>query len=148
LEPSAEIQRLEHRPAEREWAEKLGLRENAPVVVMRRLRKADGQPIALAWNVFIEEQVGQTLESGIWQDSIFLHMETRCGVKIASARALISALRPDCPYDRLAKETLGDSALLMRRLHFDLKGAPVLYSLDYIRTDLVDLIVRQQRGFY
>ncbi|MDR1559334.1 MAG: GntR family transcriptional regulator [Clostridiales bacterium] len=148
FEASAEIQNLEHRVADPEWAEKLRLGENERVIVVQRLRKADDTVIAVAWNIFIEELVGDTLENGILQDSIFLHLETECGIRIASAHTGVSALRHDCPRDRWAKEMLGDSALLLKRLHFDGKGSPVFYSLDYIRTDLVDLIVQQERNFY
>jgi GntR family transcriptional regulator len=148
FEASAEIVGLEHREAEPEWAEKLGIGKDDQVVVVHRLRKADGAVIAVAWNIFVEAIVGDTLQGGILQDSIFLHLEEECGIRIASAHMGISALRPNCSYDRQAKETLGDSAILLKRLHFDGKGVPVFYSLDYIRTDLVELTVRQERNFY
>jgi GntR family transcriptional regulator len=148
LEASAELIGLECCKPESEWAEKLGIGNDEQVIVVRRLRKADDTVIAVAWNIFIEKLVGDTLRDGILQDSIFLHLEKECGVRIASAHTGISALRPDCTYDRWAKEMLGDSALLLKRLHFDSKGIPVFYSLDYIRTDFVDLTVRQERALY
>jgi GntR family transcriptional regulator len=148
FEASAEIIGLEHREAEPEWAEKLRIGKDDRVFVVHRLRKADGAVIAVAWNIFIEAIVGDTLQDGILQDSIFLHLEEKCGVRIANARTDISALRFACPYDRQARETLGDSTLLLKRLHFDDKGFPVFYSLDYIRTDLVELTVQQERSIY
>jgi GntR family transcriptional regulator len=148
FEASAEIMGLEHREAGPEWAETLRIGEDDRVVVAHRLRKADGAVIAVAWNIFIEEIVGDTLQGGILQDSIFLHLEEKCGVRIAGAHTGISALCLDCPYDRQAKDVLGDTALLLKRLHFDSKGSPVFYSLDYIRTDLVELTVQQERSIY
>jgi GntR family transcriptional regulator len=148
FEASAEIQSMEVRFAEPEWAEKLGLGENGRVVMIQRLRKANDVTIAIAWNIFIEAIVGNTLQGGILQDSIFLHLEKECGVTNTNAYTVISALCPDCVYDSRAKETLGDSAILLKRLHFDSKGAPVFYSLDYIRTDLVELAVQQERNIY
>ncbi|MDR2442751.1 MAG: GntR family transcriptional regulator [Deltaproteobacteria bacterium] len=145
---SAEILELTKRDPEPEWAEKLDLKENQKVIAVKRLRKADDTVIAMAWNIFIEEEVGDTLERGILEDSIFVHLEKECGLKIASAVTSISALNPNSPYDEEALKTLGDLALLLKRLHLDLSGRPIFYSLDYIRTDLVELIVRQQRNFY
>jgi GntR family transcriptional regulator len=148
FEASAEITDLEYREPEPEWAEKLGIGGDEQVIVVRRLRKADDAAIAIAWNIFIEVVVGDTLRDGILQDSIFLHLEKECGVRVASAHTGISALNPDCPYDKEAGETLGDSTLLLKRLHFDGRGYPVFYSLDYIRTNLVELTVRQERNIY
>jgi GntR family transcriptional regulator len=148
LEASAEIVSLESQEPEPEWAEKLGLAAGESVVVAERLRRAGETVIALAWNVFIGKIVGETLKGGILEQSIFLHLEKACGVKVASALTGVFALEPGRPRDRRAKEILGEPALLLKRQHFDLKGAPVFYSLDYIRSDLVELTVRQERNFF
>ena len=147
-EASSEIVSLERREPEPEWAEKLGLGSGEGVVVIHRLMKAGDVVIAMAWNVFMAKMVGDTLRGGVLGDSIFLHLDKECGVKIASALTGVFALDSNCPLCRLAKEALGEAALLLRRQHFDIKGAPVFYSLDFIRSDLVELTVRQERNFY
>ncbi|MDR2350565.1 MAG: GntR family transcriptional regulator [Deltaproteobacteria bacterium] len=148
FEAGSEIMGVERRPIGREWGNALGVDENEPAIVMRRARKADGIVIALAWNAFPERLVGDSFENGIAGDSIFQHLETKRGIRIASALASVRALRTDDPRDDLAKEILGESALLLKRSHFDDKGSPVFHSLDYIRTDLVELTIRQERDIY
>ena len=144
FEATAEVQELVHCEPELEWSEKLNLDTNEIVVVMKRLRRADSTLIALSWEIIPECFVGNKFDNGM-KGPIFRQLENECRIVITSAHTNISALNPERQYDREAKDVLGDMALLMKRLHFDQRGFPVLYSLQYMRTDLVNLSVLQER---
>lgn len=133
-----------HDAAEAEWAQSLQLEPGEPVVVMKRLRTADKQPVVLAWNIFPERIVGTKLDDGI-QGSIFQHLQTVCNVHVVFAQTSVCALDRNDPYDKAAMAVLGERTLLMKQLHFDEKAVPVLFSLDYIRTDMIHLTLKRER---
>jgi GntR family transcriptional regulator len=139
-----EVLALRHCEPLSEWAEKLRMEAGALVVVAKRLRSAGGTAIALSWNIFPEKLVGAKLDKGIGE-SIFQQLERECQIAVASAHTRIAALDVNYPYDLEAKTVLGERAVSMQRLHFAGKGEPVFYSLDYMRTDLVELTIQQER---
>lgn len=147
FDADAEVKELTHREPEPEWAEKLSLAAGENVVVAKRLRRADSAAIALSWNIMPEQFVGNKFDNGI-HESIFRHLELECEITVERALTSIYALNLEHPYDSEAKAVLGGMAILMKRLHFDAKGLPVLYSLDYMRTDLVELTIQQERKEY
>ena len=133
-----------HDVPEPEWAESLQLKPGEKVVVMKRMRTADEQPVALAWNIFPERIVGTRLDGGI-EGSIFQHLRETCNPHIVVAETSVYALDRDDPYDKAALEILGEKALLMKQLHFDEKAVPTFFSLDYIRTDMIHLTLKRER---
>ena len=133
-----------HDAAEPEWAESLRLKPEENVVVFKRIRTADEQPVALAWNIFPERIVGDKLDGGV-SGGIFLHLEKTCNVHIVFARTMIYALNRNDPYDKAAMDLLGEQTLLMKQIHFDEKAVPALYSLDYIRTDMINFTLKRER---
>lgn len=139
------ILEITHGTAEPEWAERLQLEENEGVVVMKRLRTADDQPVTMAWNIFPERLVGTKLDDGI-DTSIFYHLKTQCGIHIVSALTDIQALDSSDLYDKAAADFLGDTTILLKQLHFDEKAVPTFYSLDYIRTDMIKLTLQRERN--
>lgn len=147
FDANAEVQELVHREPEPEWIDKLCLDAGEKVVVAKRLRRADEISIALSWNILPERLVGNKLDYGI-NESIFRHLEQVCHIVIASACTSIVALNPEHRYDNEAKDALGGMTILMKRLHFDTRGQRALYSLDYMRTDLVELTIQQERKEY
>ncbi len=133
-----------HDAPEKEWAESLRLQPGEKVVVMKRLRTADKQPVALAWNIFPERIVGNKLDAGI-ENSIFSHLQKTCNVHVVFAQTSIYALDRNDPYDKAALDILGEKALLMKQLHFDERAVPALLSLDYVRTDMIHLTLKRER---
>ena len=144
FDASVGVQELVHCEPESEWSEKLHLDKGENVVVSKRLRRANDTNIALSWDIMPEHLVNDKFDNGITKP-IFWHLEKECQVVIVSAHTGISALNLSLPYDVEAKNTLGDMTILMKRQHFDAKGLPILFSLHYMRTDLVELTVQQER---
>ncbi len=112
--------------------------------MMKRMRTADEQPVALAWNIFPERIVGTKLDGGI-EGAIFQHLSKTCNVHIVFAETSIYALDREDPYDKSALDILGEKTLLMKQLHFDEKAVPTFFSLDYIRTDMIHFTLKRER---
>lgn len=135
---------VRHMFPEPAWAEKLDLQPEEKVVVICRKRAACDTFIACAFNIFPEHLVENQFDTGI-TGGIFTAMERQCGVMIARALTEVKALNPLNTWDVQARELLEGPILLMEQLHFDRNKKPVLFSRDYIRTDMMTLSVNRER---
>ena len=109
---------------------KLNLSEDDKIVVVNRARTADGHPVAFSYNVFPQKLVGDIFDDGL-SGSILKMLSDRCGVEITYADSSIKGLSHRNEWD-------------MEQLHFDSQDRPVMYSFDYINTDLVKLHIRRE----
>lgn len=135
---------VRHLAGEPDWCAKLALPEDAAVVAVLRERWAGERQIALVLNVFPQALVGGGLDDGI-PEGAFRRLEEGWGVTPRSALTRFKGLDPGCPWDREAVKALGAPVLRMEQLHFDEDENPVFFSIDYIRTDLMDLTLRRER---
>lgn len=135
---------VEHILPEKRWRELLALTEQEKVVVILRERSADARAVACSWTVFPEKLVGDSLDDGIY-GRIFDKLEQQCSLIVRYAQTEISALNQVFPRDRMAQKILSGPILLLQQLHFDCNDVPVFLSLDYIRTDEMQLTLRRER---
>lgn len=137
-------QLLEYRTgtAEDEIAAELNLGTDHDVVTIRRLRGADGQPLALMTNYLPVALAPEPAE--LEQNGLYHSMRAR-GVHIRLARQRIGARPATRAEARLLREKAGAPLLTMRRTAFDDSGRAVEYgehcfraSRYYFETTLVD----------
>ncbi|QGG54883.1 GntR family transcriptional regulator [Paenibacillus sp. B01] len=128
------------REAEPEWMEKL--RTDEPVVVLERIRTADGQKVAFYYNIFPREIAGGHFDEG-FSGAIFDFLDRKLGIRIAYALTEISAVGTASERDRKAAEVLGGELILLKQLHVDENDRPVFYSLDYLKSSAFKLVVRR-----
>jgi DNA-binding GntR family transcriptional regulator len=129
-------------PVGEEIAHELNLAEDLEVVTIRRLRFADGEPLALMLNYLPVELAPEAEElenAGLYQ-SLRAH-----GVHIRLARQRIGARQATRAEARLLDEKAGAPLLTMTRTAFDDSGRAVEYgthcyraSRHYFETTLVD----------
>lgn len=146
---SADIIEADLTEPEEEWRTLLKLPENARVITVKRIRKADDKIVAMAWNIFPENYANyvEISEHG-FGNSIFCYLEEKQNIRISHAESIICSInREDC-FDSAAREMLGEQIVLMKQLHFDDKQRPIFYSLDYFRTDIIVLKIRRERKEY
>lgn len=143
---SADIMHIEVSEPEDEWKDIFQLKEGQLVAAVKRVRKANDYPVAMAWNIFPENLVDvEELKISGFGSSIFGYLEGRMKIHISHADSVIQALRPGNLYDVAARELLGDQVILMKQIHYDNRQKPVFYSLDYFNTESITLKLRRER---
>jgi DNA-binding GntR family transcriptional regulator len=120
--PTTDVLSLERLPASAETAEELDLREGDDVVVVRRLRRSHGEPLALMTNYLpgrFDPTVEELSERGLYQ---FLRSR---GVHLRVAHQRIGARLARAEEARLLAEPPRAALLTMQRTAFDDHGTPV-----------------------
>lgn len=114
----------EIRPSSASEAPSLGLRVTEPVVVVRRLRLADGEPVALETAVLVRRTadvvMGAELETGSLHEAL-----GRAGFHLRRGNATISSEAAGPEDVRLLGVRAGTPLLVERRVILDVQGRPV-----------------------
>lgn len=123
--------------------EKMKLGSDEKIVVVNRARTANNQPVAFSYNVFAQELVGDMFNKGL-SGSILRMLEEECRVKVTYAESEIKGISHRDEWDMEAERFLNSPVVLLEQLHFDRNDNPVMYSFDYINTNLVKLHIRRE----
>ncbi len=122
--PSSRLLAREIRPSTEAEAASLGLRPTEPVVVVRRLRLADGEPIALETAVLVrriaDEVMAADLEGGSLHEAL-----AAAGLHLRRGNATITAEAATPEDVRLLGVARGAPLLVERRVIADVGGRPV-----------------------
>ncbi|QHC20625.1 GntR family transcriptional regulator [Streptomyces sp. GS7] len=94
VEQRSEVLRLE-RTADGTVAGHLGLIPDAPLVVLERLRLADGEPLAHDTAYLPAEVAEPLLDADFGHTSLYGELSARCGVKVDGGRERIAPFLPD-----------------------------------------------------
>lgn len=119
-------------------AEKLGLRSNAKLVVIERVRVADGEPLAhdTAWLPWKSTQ--RLLKSDVAQQGLYDALATDCGIVVDSGNETISALVAPAHIARDLRLPHGVAVHYIERTAYA-HGDPVEWRETYIRGDRFSL---------
>ncbi len=122
--PSSRLLALEMRPSTPAEARSLGLRPTEPVVVVRRVRQADGTPIAVETAVLVRRTAGVVmsadLESGSLHDAL-----AQAGLHLRRGNATITAEPASLEDVRLLGVSKGAPLLVERRVIADIQGRSI-----------------------
>lgn len=132
-------------PCEEEWAEVLQLEVGAPVIVIERIRTADGDPVVVSKNIIPEAIGGKDMIDRERIGSLFNYLEQERNIRITCAD---SELHVPLHTDKLCQKLLiqpETTVLMMKQLHYHFDNTPVLYSMDYFRNDIFKFWVRRVR---
>ena len=119
--PSSRVIERRQRRASEEEERRLGVRE---VVVLRRVRLADGKPLALERAVFPAGRVADALDTELEQRSLFETLVT-AGLVPTSGSAALAAEAATGEDARLLRVRKGAPLLVERRLIHDQDGKPL-----------------------
>lgn len=122
---------------------KMKLQDDEKVVIVNRARTANGMPVVFSYNVFPEKIVGDSFDKE-FKGSIFQVMREKCEIKISYADTLIKGVDESNKWDEEALIYLDGPIVLLEQLHMDINGTPVLFSFDYIRTDIMNLRIMRE----
>lgn len=129
----------------RDIASALGVKPGINVFYVNRTRYAkSGAPICCSMHympVFLADE----LDSSHMPSSLFTYFETRKGIFVSRSSAHLLIPQQDDP---LAVQLRGEGnmpVLGMEQQHFDSRGNPVLYTVDYLRSDLFHFSITRIR---
>ncbi|MDL4842524.1 GntR family transcriptional regulator [Aquibacillus rhizosphaerae] len=128
-----------------EWARQLQVEHGTPVIVHKRIRTANGEPVVFSLNILRKEQVNESILEKDTIGSLFNYLENECSLTISKADSeLVVPLHTDSNSQKLLihPET---TVLLMKQLHYDQNNVPILYSYDYFRNDVFKFSIRRMR---
>jgi DNA-binding GntR family transcriptional regulator len=134
-QPSTEVLSVERVPAPADIAEELDLSAGAEVVVLRRLRRTRGEPLALMTN-YLPGRFEPTLEE-LADRGLYQYLRGR-GVHLRVAHQRIGARLARAEEARLLDEPPRSALLTMERTAFDDKGAPVEHGRHVYRASRYD----------
>ena len=119
--PSSRVIERRRRRATEDEARRLGVHD---VVVLRRVRLADGKPLALERAVFPAERVSEALDANLERESLFRTLAAAGLVPTSGSAALVAeAANPEDA--RLLRVRRGAPLLVERRLIHDQDGNPL-----------------------
>jgi GntR family transcriptional regulator len=119
--PSSRVIERRRRRATKDEEKRLGVRD---VAVLRRLRLADGKPLALERAVFPAERVGAALEADLENASLFETL-VAVGLVPTTGSAALAAEAATAEDARLLRVRRGAPLLVERRLIHDQEGKPL-----------------------
>ena len=119
--PSSEVLQKRRRPATAAERDRLGADE---VIVLRRVRLADGEPVAVETAVFPAPRVAGALEGNLDGASLFATL-AEAGLVPTAGRASLAAEAATAEDARLLRVKRGEPLLVERRLIHDQQGAPL-----------------------
>lgn len=125
---------------------RLNLEPGQSVVVLERLRLADGDPVIYSVDVFPRSIVSDELVVEEFAGSLLAVMESRWNAHLAYAKAVISAVILDTEIGTLANVPAGAPWILLEQTNYDVHDRPLLYSKDYHRGDRFQFhVIRSRR---
>ena len=121
--PSTTVLELAETPAAPEVASALRVAAGSPVVLLRRLRSADGEPVAVMRNHLPVGLVG--LDVAALESHGLYELMRAAGVRIRIAAQSVGAATATAAQARQLGERPGAALLTMRRTAYDDEGRPV-----------------------
>jgi len=123
-----------------EMARLLELEPGQPVGRISRVRLIDDTPFVLAQENIVLGEGRRSFEALAAFEGVSLYQFLRndFGIAISHSTAQISAVAADAGMAGLLNLRKGAPLLLMRELHFGFDGRPVLYTINYHNTDVVE----------
>lgn len=141
-QPTSRLLEIAEEPAEQELATLLGTRASATVLRLRRLRLADGEPMAIeTTHLALSRFRGLTehLESG---GSLYQVLRAEFGVELGHAEEAIETALASPEEAEVLGAEVGLPMLLLSRHSFDTEGKPVEWVRSIYRGDRYKFVAR------
>ena len=127
--------------------EKLALQPGMAVMVLERVRYAEGEPVIYSIDIFPRHIVAGAIEPEAFNGSLCAIMEQDWSVRLEYSRSVVRAALLDPELCRRINVPDCLAWLSMEQINYDAQDRPVLYSKDYHRGDKFEFqVVRQRRN--
>ncbi|MGH3469336.1 MAG: GntR family transcriptional regulator, partial [Thermocrispum sp.] len=134
-EPSSRLLAVDDLPADAEFARRLDIQRGETVLRVRRLRLADGEPMAIETTHLPRERypgLRRHLSAG---GSLYQTLRDRFGVELGQAEETIETALAGPDEARVLGADVGMPMLLLSRHSFDIAGTPVEWVRSMYRGD-------------
>ena len=118
--------------------------EETPFFLLRKIRLTDIGVISASMN-YLPLQYADHINMSDPPRSVFAYLETNYQIVIAQALTELFIPPENDPLRRLLNLPKGISPFGFRQSHIDSRGNPILYSLDYLRSDLFNFTIMRTR---
>lgn len=133
--PDSHILALESIAADESIAQMLQVGKGDPVVLLKRLRLADGEPMAIETS-YMRREIGLVIMEAIADGmSLYELFESTCSIKLKYARQSIEVTPLKGWERKLLQAETPAYALFMKRQTFDMNDIPVEYVESKYRSD-------------
>jgi GntR family transcriptional regulator len=129
--------------ASRRIAEHLAIEQGSILILVKRLRYIDDEPIGLFSN-YLRGDIG-VHDDHDFSGSIYRLLEETCGIRIGGAEKVIEAILASAEEAAVLHVSPGDALLVIRNTTFDKNGAPVEYAEGLYRSDRYKYVVHLKR---
>jgi GntR family transcriptional regulator len=126
-------------------ARRLGLEPGAQVVRVRRVRTADGEPMALEEAFLPADRFGALADEGPLEGSLFTALEERFGARFPVADQQVVAVEIVGEDANLLRVAPGRAGLKFHTILIDADERPVAYAWSLFRGDRYEIRLRQER---
>ncbi|HEV2656765.1 MAG TPA: GntR family transcriptional regulator [Ktedonobacteraceae bacterium] len=126
--PSAKVLTTEMCAADEEIAEKLRIEVGAPTFCLRRLRLADGQPLAIERSQISFKGCERLLEEDLEQQSLYRVLEAKFGLTLMEADQELEAGLANREEAQLLKVAVNSAVLYIRRITYTERNQPLEYA--------------------
>jgi GntR family transcriptional regulator len=126
-------------------ARRLGLEPGASVVRVRRVRTADGEPMALEEAFLPADRFGALADEGPLEGSLFTALEERFGARFPVADQQVVAVEIVGEDANLLRVAPGRAGLKFHTILIDADERPVAYAWSLFRGDRYEIRLRQER---
>ena len=129
-----------------EVASALGVKSGINVFYVNRTRYTkSGDPICCSMH-YMPVYLADELDPMHMPDSLFFYFENRKGIFVSRSSAHILIPKHDDPLAVQLRGEQQDMQILgMEQQHFDSRGNPVLYTIDYLRSEIFNFSVTRIR---
>jgi GntR family transcriptional regulator len=142
LEPGTSEVEAAHEAPSAEAASALGTGPGDPVIVVRRVRTANGHPVVYSED-FMPRGLGLPEGTSAYEGSLYELLARHFDQPVGGALAQI---RPQAATVEVAGRlhiSPGDLLLVLHQTHHLEDGRTILYSIDYVRNDVFTIYVRR-----
>jgi GntR family transcriptional regulator len=144
FEPGSQLIHFEIIPATRQIAGQLLIAEFGPVYEIKRIRLADGDPMALETN-YISANLVKGLTDQIVNKSLYAHIEEQLELRIDSASQIIESSIASQSEANYLKISTGSPVMLIQRNTFLKDHTPVEFVKSVYRADRYKFIIQMKR---
>ncbi|MCL6572435.1 MAG: GntR family transcriptional regulator [Bacillus sp. (in: Bacteria)] len=144
LTPGSKLIQFDIIPATSQIANQLSIQVDIPVYEIKRIRLADGLPMALETN-YISANLIQGLTEAIVNQSLYAHIEGQLNLRIDTAQQVIeSAIASKIEAEYLNINT-GAPVMLIQQSTYLQDGTPVEFVNSVFRADRYKFIIQMKR---
>lgn len=131
--------------ADTDMQQKLNLNKDEKVLTFERIRTANDLVAAYCIDTFAEKIFKGKIPEPDFQGSMFEYLEQELDIHIEYA---VAEIMP-ASFEGAMREKLGlpedTFFLLLKQIHYDRQGQPVIYSMDYYNSSIFKFIVNRKR---